>query len=85
MESVKGGMYTSFEEFNGDVQKVLMHSPKTFRYVIKPMRKDGKLVAKCSNNIKTLQYVIGDTTDFKKLDQLSLRIMQYTTSDESSA
>ncbi|KAI6215210.1 hypothetical protein M3Y94_00358400 [Aphelenchoides besseyi] len=81
MDSVKGGEYTNFEDFNEDVQKLLIHSPKAFRYIIKPVHKEAKIVIKVTNDIKCLKYVIAHTQDVKKLEQLTIRIMQYTAAE----
>ncbi|KAI6188265.1 SRP9-21 domain-containing protein [Aphelenchoides besseyi] len=94
MDSVKGGEYTNFEDFNEDVQKLLIHSPKAFRfvslilvfisifsYIIKPVHKEAKIVIKVTNDIKCLKYVIAHAQDIKKLEQLTIRIMQYTAAE----
>ncbi|CAD5222299.1 unnamed protein product [Bursaphelenchus xylophilus] len=78
-ETIKSGVYTDFEAFNADVQKILVASPNKYRLVLKPVHKDGKIRVKLTDNKKCIQYVVSTTADFKKLEQLTSRIMQYNT------
>ncbi|KAI6186232.1 Protein SDA1 [Aphelenchoides besseyi] len=80
MESVKGGLYTDFDDFNDDVQLVLLQSPKHFRYIIKPIHEEGKIVVKVTNDIKTLRFDIFRPIELKKFEQITSRILQYMVS-----
>ncbi|KAI6207245.1 hypothetical protein M3Y99_01855600 [Aphelenchoides fujianensis] len=72
MDAVKGGMYTDFEQFNDDVQVVLLESPKSFRFVL-----FGEIRVKVTNDVKCLQFVVQRAADLKKFDHITARIMQF--------
>ena len=100
---IASGLYTNFDDFNRDVQLIILHSPKNFRHVfsrlfltlivalsvcrfiMKPVHKEGTILAKVTDDAKCLKYMVAHTQDFKKIDQLNLRILQQTMSGRVDA
>ncbi|CAD5217449.1 unnamed protein product [Bursaphelenchus okinawaensis] len=82
-ELIKSGTYPSFDKFSKDAQTLIKAHPDKYRFVLKPIHKDGKIHLKISDNRTCIQYVLSNINEFKKLEVFIGTVMQDNTTDNN--